>query len=81
MNLLISKNITENMRKNQAINKSESTDNNAINLTNLDKPEINSVENEKIQGKIAATKIAMYFLKLGNSLQYIEIENHYTKKM
>ena len=40
MNLLISKNITENMWKNQAINKSESTDNNAINLTDLDKSEI-----------------------------------------
>jgi hypothetical protein len=68
------------MRKNQTINKSESTDNNEINLIDFDEPEINSVENEKTQGRIAATKIAMYFLKLENSLQYIEIENHYTNK-
>ena len=65
--------INENMKKNQAANKSESKKVDEINLINFNEPEINNVEKEKIQGKITATKITMYFLKLENSLQYVEI--------
>ena len=67
------------MKENQAANKSESKKVDEINL--IDEPEINNVEKEKIQGKITATKIAMYFLKLENSLQYVEIQNPYTSKV
>ena len=74
IDLLISKNlseINENMKKNQAANKSERKKIDEINLIDFNEPEINNVEKEKIQGKIRATKIAMYFLKLENSLQYV----------
>ena len=70
INLLISKNLSE-------IN--EKAD--EINLIDFNEPEINNVVMERIQGKITATKIAMYFLKLENSLQYVEIENPYTSKV
>ena len=67
INLLISKNlseINENIKKNQTANKSESKKVDEINLIDFNEPDINNVEKEKIQGKITATKIAMYFLKL-----------------
>ena len=69
------------MIENQAANKSESTNVDEINLIDFNEPEINNVEKEKIEGKITANKIAMYFLKLENSLQYIEIQNPYTSKV
>ena len=81
INLLISKNLSktnENMKENQAANKSESKKVDEINLIDFNEPEINNVEKEKIQGKITETKIAMYFLKLENTLQYVEIEIPYT---
>ena len=84
INLLISKNlseINEKMKENQAANKSKSKKVDEINLIDFNQPEINNTEKEKIQGKITATKIAMYFLKLENSLQYVEIENPYTSKV
>ena len=65
--------INENMKKNQAAIKSESKEVDEINLIDFNEPEINNVEKGKIQGEIRATKIAMYFLKLENSLQYVEI--------
>ena len=52
------------MRENQAANKSESRNVDEINLIDFNEPEINNVENEKIEGKITGNKIAMYFLKL-----------------
>ena len=69
------------MRRNQAANKSENQNVDEINLIDFTQPEINSVEKEKIQERITATKIAMYFLKLENCLQYIEIENPYTSEV
>ena len=73
--------INENMKENQAANKSESKKVYEINLIDLSEPEINIVEKEKIQKRITTTKIAMYFLKLKNSLQYVEIENPYTNRI
>ena len=73
--------VNENMKENQAANKSEGKKVDEINLIDFNEPEINNVEKEKIQGKITATKIAMYFLKLENSLEYVEIENPYTSEV
>ena len=73
--------INENVKENQAANKSGSKKVDDINLIDFNEPEINNVEEEKIQGKITATKIAMYFLKLENSLQYVEIDDPYTSKV
>ena len=69
-----------NLRANQASNKSEIASDDEINLIDFNEPEENSIEGARIQERIASTKIAMYFLKLENSLQYIEIENPYTNK-
>ena len=69
------------MKENQTANKSESNKVDEINLIDFNEPEKNNVEKEKIQGEIRVTKIAMYFLKLENSLQYVEIENPYTSKV
>ena len=69
------------MRENQAANKSESRNADEINLIDFNELEINNVEKEKIEERITATKITMYFLKFKNSLQYIEIENPYTCKV
>ena len=73
--------INENMKEDQAANNWENKRVDELNLIDFNEPEINNVEKEKIQGKITATKIAMYFLKLENSLQYIEKENPYTSKV
>ena len=70
-----------NSRENRAANESECRKVDEINLIDFSEPEINSVEKEEIQERITATKIAMYFLKLENSLQYIEIENPYTNRI
>ena len=67
------------LRVNQAVNKSEIASDEEINSIDFYEPEKNN-ENARIQQRIASTKIAMYFLKLENSLQYIEIENPYTNK-
>ena len=84
INLWISKNlseINENMKENQAAIKLDSKKVDEINLIDFNEPEIINVEKKKIQGKITATKIAMYFLKLENLLQYVEIENLYISKV
>ena len=83
-NLLISKNLNDmngNSRENRAAIESQCRNVDEINLIDFSEPEINSVEKVKIQERITATKIAMYFLKLENSLQYIEIENPYTNRI
>ena len=67
------------LRANQAVNKSEIASDDEINSIDFNEPEKNN-ESARIQERIASTKIAMYFLKLENSLQYIEIENPYTNK-
>ena len=73
--------INANTRENQAANnKPENKNLNEINLVDSNKFQINSVEKEKIEEKITANKIPMYFLELENSLQYIEIENPCTNK-
>ena len=73
--------INENMKENQAAIKLDSKKVDEINLIDFNEPEIINVEKKKIQGKITATKIAMYFLKLENLLQYVEIENLYISKV
>ena len=84
IDLLISNNLSDmngNSRENRAAIESECRKVDEINLIDFSEPEINSVEKVKIQERIIATKIAMYFLKLENSLQYIEIENPYTNRI
>ena len=73
--------INENMKKNQSVNKSENKSFDEIDLIDFNEPEINNVKKEKIQGKITATKITKYFLKLENSQQYVETETPYTSKV
>ena len=67
------------LRTNQAVNKSETASHDEINSIDFNEPEKNN-ESARIQKGIASSEIAMYFLKLENSLQYIEIENPYTNK-